>query len=67
MRYHKGFRKVKEVIDSGLLGRVMSLDQLEQVGFWHQAHSFVRGNWGNEARSAPMLLANSRFRQDHQS
>lgn len=59
LRYNKGFRKVKELVDSGLIGRVMSLDQLEQVAYWHQAHSFVRGNWGNEGRSAFMLLAKS--------
>lgn len=59
LRYHKAFRKVKEIIDDGRIGRVVSIDQLEQVGYWHQAHSFVRGNWGNESRSTFMLMAKS--------
>lgn len=59
LRYQKAFCKVKELIDSGAIGRLITLDQLEQVGFWHQAHSFVRGNWGNESRSTFMLLAKS--------
>ena len=59
LRYHKAFRKVREIIDSGRIGRVMSIDQLEQVAYWHQAHSFVRGNWGNEGRSSFMLMAKS--------
>ena len=59
LRYQKGFRRVKEIVDAGTIGRVMTLDQLEQVGYWHQAHSFVRGNWGNEGRSTFMLLAKS--------
>ena len=59
MRYHKGFRKVKELIDAGAIGRIVSLDQLEQVAYWHQAHSFVRGNWANQGRSTFMLMAKS--------
>ncbi len=59
LRYHKGFAKLKEIAASGRLGRLISLDQLEQVAWWHQAHSFVRGNWGNESRSTFMLLAKS--------
>ena len=50
LRYQKGFRKVKELVAGGAIGRVITLDQIEQVAFWHQAHSFVRGNWGNEGR-----------------
>lgn len=59
LRYQKGFRTVKEILASGRIGRIISLDQLEQVAYWHQAHSFVRGNWGNEGRSSFMLLAKS--------
>lgn len=59
LRYHKGFRKVKELVEAGRIGRVVSIDQLEQVSYWHQAHSFVRGNWGNEARSTFMLMSKS--------
>ena len=59
MRYVKGFAMVKDIVDSGKLGKIMTIDNLEQVAFWHQAHSFVRGNWGNEGRSAFMLLAKS--------
>lgn len=59
LRYHKGFRKLKELVATGRIGKLVSVDQLEQVAFWHQAHSFVRGNWGNEGRSAFMLLAKS--------
>lgn len=59
LRYQKGFRKVKDLIAGGAIGRLMTLDLIEQVGFWHQAHSFVRGNWGNEGRSTFMLLAKS--------
>jgi predicted dehydrogenase len=59
LRYQKGFRKVRELIAAGAIGRLMSLDLVEQVAWWHQAHSFVRGNWGNEGRSTFMLLAKS--------
>jgi predicted dehydrogenase len=59
LRYQKGFARLKEIVASGRIGKVVSIDQLEQVGFWHQAHSFVRGNWGNEERATFMLLAKS--------
>ena len=30
---------------------------MEQVGYWHQAHSYVRGNWRRADESSPMILA----------
>ncbi len=59
MRYTNYTRKFKELVDSGLIGDVISVQHLEPVGYWHFAHSFVRGNWRKESESAPILLAKS--------
>ena len=34
----------------------MSVQALESVLYWHQAHSFVRGNWNNSEVTSPMIL-----------
>ncbi|MCG5214074.1 Gfo/Idh/MocA family oxidoreductase [Streptosporangium sp. KLBMP 9127] len=57
LRYAPYTMRLKELLDEGRIGQIMNIQHLEQVGWWHQAHSFVRGNWRNEAESAPMLLA----------
>jgi predicted dehydrogenase len=59
MRYTDYTQRLKSLITSGLIGDVVGLQHLEPVGYWHQAHSFVRGNWGNEGRSSPMLMSKS--------
>jgi predicted dehydrogenase len=59
MRYHKVYRRIRELTQSGAIGDLVSMDQIEQVAFWHYAHSFVRGNWAKEAFSSPMLLSKS--------
>jgi predicted dehydrogenase len=33
------------------------VEQRENVAYWHMAHSYVRGNWRNDALSSPMILA----------
>lgn len=57
LRYAASYMKLKEIIDSGRIGRLVSMDWIEPVGYWHQAHSFVRGNWRNTGNSAPMIIA----------
>ncbi len=59
LRYTPYSRAMKHVIDDGKIGTVVGIQRLEPVGYWHQAHSFVRGNWRNEAESSFMLLAKS--------
>ncbi len=59
MRYTPYTRAVKEIVDSGELGDIMSVQHLEPVGFWHQAHSFVRGNWRRADLANTMLMAKS--------
>ncbi|GAA3754049.1 putative dehydrogenase [Spinactinospora alkalitolerans] len=59
LRYTAYTRMLKEIIDSGRIGEIVSVDHVEPVGFWHQAHSYVRGNWRRTADTAPMLMAKS--------
>ena len=59
LRYTRYTERLKQLVDDGRIGDVVSVAHLEPVGYWHQAHSFVRGNWANEARSSSMLLQKS--------
>ena len=59
LRYTLYWSKLKEMIDQGCIGKVMSVHHAECVGNIHQSHSYVRGNWGNTAESSNMLLAKS--------
>lgn len=59
LRYTRPTRKLRELIDAGRIGDPIGIQHLEPVGFWHMAHSFVRGNWRNESQSSPILLSKS--------
>lgn len=57
LRYTSFFSKLKELTDSGVIGKIISIEHTENVCYWHQAHSFVRGDWRNSDASIPMILA----------
>lgn len=57
LRYSPSFMKVKELLESGKIGRLVAINALERVIYWHQAHSFVRGHWRNSNTSCAMILA----------
>lgn len=57
LRYSPFFVKIKELLLEQKIGRLMSIQHIEEVGYWHHAHSFVRGNWRNAEESSPMILA----------
>lgn len=57
LRYSLYYEKIKEIMDSGVLGRIIAIDQVENVAYWHQAHSFVRGDWRRADDSTPMIIA----------
>ena len=52
LRYFPPCTKIKEVIESGALGEVTTIDHRENILYWHFAHSFVRGNWRREDQSS---------------
>lgn len=57
LRYTPFYQKIKEIVESGDLGDIITVNMSENVGFYHQAHSFVRGPWRNEKEACPMILA----------
>lgn len=57
LRYTPFYRTIKRLLDKGTAGEVVTIEASENVGFYHQAHSFVRGPWRNSLESSPMILA----------
>ncbi len=59
LRYTSFFTGIKEILDSGELGKVVSIKHSENIGNFHMAHSFVRGNWRNDRLSSPIIMQKS--------
>jgi len=59
LQYTPFFLAIKDLISTGRIGEVITIDLRENVSYYHYAHSFVRGNWKNLAKSSPMILAKS--------
>ena len=57
LRYAPAFVKVAELLESGVIGRLVAIDAIEQVGYFHQAQAYVRGYWRKAENSTPMILA----------
>ena len=59
LRYSPFFREVKKAIDSGKIGRVITIQHNENIGNFHIAHSFVRGNWRRSDLASPLIMQKS--------
>lgn len=57
LRHTPYFRAIRQAIDEGKIGKIQSIHHIENIGYWHFAHSYVRGNWGNVETSTPMIVA----------
>lgn len=57
LRFTPFFRTLHEIVESGRLGQIISVEHRENIAYWHMAHSFVRGNWRNQGLSSPLILA----------
>ncbi len=57
LRYTPFFKVVNDVIRSGRLGELVTVEHRENVVAWHMAHSFVRGNWARSEDATPMIVA----------
>jgi predicted dehydrogenase len=57
MRYAPFFNKLHTLLQDGRIGTLQGIEHSENIGYWHFAHSYVRGNWHRSDVSSPMLLA----------
>lgn len=57
LRYTPFYETIKALITEGKIGEVVTIQAIENVAYWHHAHSFVRGNWRRSDETSPMILA----------
>lgn len=57
LRYAEFFIKIKDILDSGKIGEIITINHYLNFHFWAYAHGFVRGNWNNRDETTPMILA----------
>jgi predicted dehydrogenase len=56
LRYTYFYTEVKRLLEQRAIGDVVSLSMYENVGYWHFAHSYVRGNWSVVENTGPVIL-----------
>jgi predicted dehydrogenase len=57
LRHAPLFEEIGRLVGEGRIGRLMTIDHVENVGYLHFAHSYVRGNWRRADLAAPVILA----------
>ena len=56
LRYTPFYSKIKSIIDSGKIGKIISLQLNEHVWYGHFVNSYVRGKWRSEKECGSGLL-----------
>lgn len=59
LRYTPFYSTLKSLISNGEIGDIVTIQHNENIGYFHFAHSFVRGNWRNSELSSPLILQKS--------
>ena len=57
LRYTPVFCAIKKLVDDKVVGDIVNVSMSEEIGYYHFAHSYVRGNWRNTETSTPLILA----------
>ena len=57
LRYSKYYVKLKQLLDSGIIGELKNITHTENIGHYHYAHSYVRGNWRDSSTTSPLIMA----------
>jgi predicted dehydrogenase len=59
LRYAPFFQELKRVLDTNQIGQIITVQHNENIGYYHFAHSYVRGNWRKVSESSPLIFAKS--------
>lgn len=59
LRHTVFFGEIRKILESGRFGPVVSIQHNENIGYYHFAHSYVRGSWNNSETSGPLTLTKS--------
>lgn len=59
LRHTVFFGEIRRILESGRFGPVVSIQHNENIGYYHFAHSYVRGPWNNSETSGPLTLTKS--------
>lgn len=64
LRYTPFFSKLKSILKKEVIGKVIGINMNEKIGYFHFAHSYVRGNWRNTKEACPSILAKNSHDMD---
>ncbi len=56
-RYNSIYTRVKDLLDDGIVGRLMNIDCAENIGYWHFILSYVRGIHYHSSMSHSFMMA----------
>ncbi|MHC4883680.1 MAG: Gfo/Idh/MocA family protein [Planctomycetota bacterium] len=56
LRYAPFYRRIREAIAEGSIGRIMNIQTNEHVSYHHMATGFIRGKWAKEAECGSCML-----------
>ena len=57
LRFMSLYRKAKELLDEGVIGRVTGVSHKEYVGIDRMLHTYVRGYWNQAKTSTPSFVS----------
>jgi predicted dehydrogenase len=56
LRFMDGYRKVKQLLESGTIGQLIHIEHFEAIGNMRFVHNYVRGRWAREENNTFLLL-----------
>lgn len=56
LRYMDAFRRIKQIVEDGVLGKLIHIEHMEAIGHIRFTHNYVRGRWSKENNNTFLLL-----------